>query len=69
MGDVTPLEPRGTNAFLIRDDLAAHVPALAPAAAFRLLNKHSEMQDEAFDIYALSAEHGLELVDLDAPAG
>ncbi len=60
------VEPRGTNAFFVRDDLAPHIPALEPGAAFRRLNKHQDMLDEGFDVYALAAKHELPLVDLTA---
>ena len=59
------VEPRGTNAFLLRDDVATHVPELDPAEGFRLLNKHAEFIEERFDIYAVADRHQLELVELE----
>jgi len=59
------VEPRGTNAFLLRDDVATHIPELDPAEGFRLLNKHAEFIEERFDIYAVADRHQLELVELE----
>ncbi len=60
------VEPRGTNAFFVRDDLAGHIGAIDAATGFRLLNKHRNMLDEPYDIYAVADKHGLEFVELEA---
>jgi hypothetical protein len=59
------VEPRGNNAFLLRDDVAPHVPATSAADLFRQLNKNQVHVDAGFDIFAVAERHDLELVDLE----
>ena len=59
------LEPRGNNAYFIRDDLAPHFPAIEPAAEFRLLDKYAAMLEPAFDFWGLVERHGLPLLELE----
>lgn len=60
------VEPRGTNAYFMRSDLAPSVPALEPQEAFRVLDKHRQLTEGGFDLWRVVAEHDIPLVDLDA---
>lgn len=59
-------EPRGTNAFFLRNDVAPHVPAIAAGDAFRMLNKHQPMASAGYDVWMAAENAGLEWVDLEA---
>lgn len=59
-------EPRGTNAFFLRDGVAPHVPAIAAADAFRMLNKHQPMVMAGYDVWSAAERAGLQWVDLEA---
>jgi hypothetical protein len=58
------VEPSGINAFFIRNDLAAHVPACDPGRTYRVLEKHDVLMKEGTDIYRYASEHGLSLVEV-----
>jgi hypothetical protein len=60
------IEPRGVNAYFLRNDVAPHVPAVEPAAVYRLLEKYVRAQSEGRGVWALVAEHDLPLVDVAA---
>jgi hypothetical protein len=62
-------EPRGTNAFFLRDDVAPHVPAIAAADAFRRLNKHQPRVMAGYDVWSEAKRAGLEWVDLEVEVG
>lgn len=55
------VEPRGVNAFFLRDDVAPEVPAIDAEAAYRLLDRYAR----APDVYDLVARAGLRLVEVD----
>jgi hypothetical protein len=58
------VEPTGVNAFFLRNDLAAHIPACDPARAFRLLEKYDVMMQQGEDVYRYASKEGLALVDV-----
>ena len=59
-------EPRGHNAYFLRNDVAPSIPATDPAAAWRLLDKY-ELRVSAHreDPYAFAERAGIELVQVD----
>lgn len=57
-------EPRGINAYFIRNDLAPDVPACAPSTAFHLLYSRASVHGDA-GIYQLLERAGLPLVEVD----
>lgn len=59
------VEPRGTNAYFLRNDLAPHVPEIDPHDNFRLLNKYAAAIVGGFDVYTTIAQEGLPLVDVE----
>ena len=60
------VEPRGVNAFFLRDDVAPHVPACDPRAEYRLLDKYAPLLVRGFDPWRAIEEQKLPLLDLDA---
>jgi hypothetical protein len=59
------VEPRGINAFFVRDGVAPGIPAADPADCFRLQAKHAEtIFDRGVDMYKLAAKHEIALVDV-----
>jgi hypothetical protein len=56
---------RGVNAFFLRDDVAADVPAVAPRRAFRLMEKYRSALERGVDFDAIVAELDLRLVEID----
>jgi hypothetical protein len=58
-------EPRGVNAFFLRNDLATHIPTCEVERAWHLMNEYSAMlRSGKEDVYALAARVGAELVDV-----
>jgi hypothetical protein len=60
------VEPRGVNAYFLRDDVATEIPAVAPQHVFRTLDKHERRLREGLDFYGELASRGLELVEVRA---
>jgi hypothetical protein len=58
------VEPNGVNAFFLRDDLAAHIPACEPARAFRLLEKYDVLMQQGEDVYRYAEKTGLKLIEV-----
>lgn len=64
-------EDSGINAFFVRKGLAPDLPAREPADVYRPMLKRIGSDEDApyvEDVFALAAEKGLPLVDLDAAA-
>jgi hypothetical protein len=60
------VEPNGVNAFFLRNDLAPEIPEVAPARAYRLLEKYDLfIKDKGVDVFAWAAENGRELVEIE----
>jgi hypothetical protein len=58
------VEPAGVNAFFLRHDVAAHIPACDPSRAFRLLEKYDVLMLKGEDVFRYAVEHGLQLVEI-----
>ena len=61
------VEPRGVNAFFLRNDVAPHVPACDARASFRSFDKmsyHNIMRKAEADPVAYFSKRGLPLVDV-----
>ena len=58
------VEPTGVNAFFLRDDVAPHVPACAPARAYRLLERYDLLIQQGEDVFRYARDQGLALVDV-----
>jgi hypothetical protein len=58
------VEPAGVNAFYLRDDVAAHIPACDPARAYRLLEKYDVLMQKGEDVFRYAGKHGLPLVEI-----
>ena len=59
-------EPRGHNAYFLRNDVAQSIPAADPATAWRLLDKYEKrVSARQEDIYAFAARAGVELMHVD----
>jgi hypothetical protein len=58
------VEPRGANAFFVRDDVAPEVPEVAVGEAFRMLDKNRRRHGVEVDGVTLAQQLGLALVDL-----
>lgn len=54
-------EPRGVNAFFVRNDVGTDVPASRVDAVYRLLDRN----EQRLDVYSFIAEAGLPLIDLE----
>ena len=59
-------EPRGVNAFFLRNDVGNEIPACDPASGYRLLMKYGR---RGHDLFEYIREHDLPLIDLDADGG
>lgn len=59
------VEPSGVNAYFVRDDVSADVPAVEPTAAFRMQSRYAELISEGFDIWHEASTRGLPLLELD----
>jgi hypothetical protein len=61
------VEPRGVNAYFLRNDAASHVPACDPRTSFRGLEKiaYRNVREKADgDLLAYFTKRGLPLVDV-----
>jgi len=59
-------EPRGHNAYFLRNDVAQSIPAADPATAWRLLDKYElRVSAQQEDLYAFAVRAGIELVQVD----
>ena len=56
-------EPRGVNAFFLRNDVGLEIPTCDPGSAYRMLMKYGS---RGHDLFEHIREHGLPLIDLDA---
>jgi hypothetical protein len=59
-------EPRGVNAFFLRNDVGQEIPACDPSTAYRMLVKYGR---RGHDLFEYIREHDLPLIDLDAGGG
>lgn len=59
------IEPRGVNAYFLRNDVATHIPTCDPRDEFRLLDKHAKLIARNPEPLSLMEQRGLPLVDLD----
>ena len=59
-------EPRGVNAFFLRNDVGQEIPACDPSSAYRMLVKYGR---RGHDLFEYIREHDLPLIDLDAAGG
>ncbi len=59
------VEPTGVNAFFLRDDIAPAIPAVDPAAAYRISEKYNDLiRRKDIDVYKWAADTGREIVDV-----
>lgn len=58
------VEPTGVNAFFLRNDVAAHIPACEPGRAYRILEKYDVMMQQGADVFRYAAQEGLGIVDI-----
>jgi hypothetical protein len=58
------VEPAGVNAFFLRHDVAAHIPACDPSRAYRLLEKYDVLMQKGEDVFRYAAQQGLPLVEI-----
>jgi hypothetical protein len=58
------VEPAGINAFFLRNDLAARIPACDPRRAYRILEKHDVLMAAGDDVFAYAQREGLALVEI-----
>jgi hypothetical protein len=58
------VEPAGVNAFYLRSDVAAHIPACDPVREYRLLEKYDVLMQKGEDVFRYANDHGLELVEI-----
>jgi hypothetical protein len=59
------VEPTGVNAFFLRNDVAPEIPAVDPAAAYRIGDKYNDLiRTKAIDVYEWAAETGRAIVDV-----
>ena len=56
-------EPRGVNAFFLRNDVGQEIPACDPSSTYRMLVKYGR---RGHDLFEYISEHDLPLIDLDA---
>ena len=59
-------EPRGVNAFFLRNDVGQEIPACDPSSTYRMLVKYGR---RGHDLFEYISEHDLPLIDLDAGGG
>jgi hypothetical protein len=59
-------DDEGSNAFFLRNDVAAHVPGISPSEAFRPFRIRTRLyeDEEQRDIFAVIRDQGLPLVDV-----
>ena len=55
-------EPRGVNAFFLRNDVGQEIPACDPSSAYRMLIKYAARR---VDLFEYIRKHDLPLIDLD----
>jgi len=55
-------EPRGVNAFFLRNDVGQEIPACDPSSAYRMLVKYGA---RGLDLFEYIRKHDLPLIDLD----
>ena len=55
-------EPRGVNAFFLRNDVGQEIPACDPSSAYRMLMKYAA---RGVDLFEYIRKHDLPLIDLD----
>jgi hypothetical protein len=60
------VEPRGVNAFWLRDDVANELPAQPARSLYRLLDKHRAQLERLGDVFAELERRGLPLVEVTA---
>lgn len=59
------VEPTGVNAFFLRHDVAPQVPAVEPAAVYRISEKYNDLiRRKDIDVFKWAAETGREIVDV-----
>ena len=59
------VEPTGVNAFFLRNDVAAEIPACDPAHVYRIPDKYNELiREKQLDVFKWARESGRELVDV-----
>jgi hypothetical protein len=59
-------EPRGHNAYFLRNDVAPEIPSVDPATAWRLLDKYEKrMSSNQEDLYAFAEREGLRFVEVE----
>lgn len=63
------VEPRGTNAYFVRDDVGELPPERETAELFRTLNKHANIAAEGFDVMREIEKRRLPLVNLERDPG
>lgn len=60
------VEPTGVNAFFLRNDVAPDIPAVDPAAVYRIADKYNELiRRKEIDVFKWAAETGRELVSVE----
>ncbi|MSO29537.1 MAG: hypothetical protein EXQ48_01155 [Acidobacteria bacterium] len=58
-------EPRGHNAYFLRNDVAPSIPQIDPAAAWRLLEKYEQrVSAHQEDLYDFAEREGIELIEV-----
>lgn len=62
------VEPRGVNAYFVRNDVAPNIPLCDPRDEYRLLDKHAKLLARTPNLLSEMVERGLPLVELDAVA-
>jgi hypothetical protein len=59
------VEPTGVNAFFLRHDVATHIPAVEPAAVYRISEKYNDLiRRKNIDVYKWANETGRQIVDV-----
>jgi hypothetical protein len=59
------VEPTGVNAFFLRNDVAPEIPAVEPAAAYRISEKYNDLiRRKDIDVYKWAAETGRGIVEV-----
>ena len=58
-------DPAGVNAFFLRDDVAPHIPGVAPERAFHMQEKYAVfIQQKNVDVFEWAAENDAPLVEV-----
>ncbi len=60
------VEPQGVNAFFLRADVASHVPACDPRAAYRINHRDRKLFANGFDVYEAMETANRPIVDVSA---